>query len=59
MKIITAKFIGKDGSLGYKNGSNYQIQILPHSNAIMRSDGSGKCVYSSIYSFFKNWELIF
>lgn len=51
--IVTATFIGKDGSLGYKNGATYRLQII--GNTIMRGDDTGKCPYGSIAAFLKNW----
>jgi len=53
MKIY-AKFIGTN-SLGYVNGQSYKILIS--GMMICRGDGTGKCIYSSIESFLKNWEL--
>lgn len=53
------RFIGKDGSLGYRTGQIYRLIERPYKNypiAISQPDGSGLCPYSSLESFNKNWE---
>ena len=55
---ITATFTGKN-SLGYENGKSYELRIEKNKGmAIERIDGSGKCPYESLSSFFKNWNNI-
>ena len=59
--IITARFKGQDGSLGYKNGKNYKLR-LTHDNGdeISIQDTSknpaGNCRYSNMLTFMQNWE---
>lgn len=58
---VLATFIGSD-SLGYVNGEMYLIEITQHTKygniTIQRKGGVGVCEYSSIISFFKNWDNI-
>lgn len=66
MKRIRAKFIGKDGSLGYIHGKFYSIIVtLPsHSSGIhihrfnSLPMGDGECVYNNIIAFLDNWDAI-
>lgn len=53
MKRFKARFIGEDGSLGYKNGEIYNLQMI--GMIIQRTDGKGTCTYESLSSFLKNW----
>lgn len=54
--IISAKFIGKDKSLGYIKNKTYELRIYKNSNMIRReSDRAGLCVYNSLSSFLENW----
>ncbi|PIZ51596.1 hypothetical protein COY27_03060 [Candidatus Woesearchaeota archaeon CG_4_10_14_0_2_um_filter_33_13] len=59
---ILATFIGSD-SLGYVNGQSYLLEITQHTKyrniAIQRKGGGGTCEYSSIITFFKNWNNIY
>lgn len=48
--VITARFVGKDGSLGYKHGQIYQLVI--EGNRIIRPI---PCPYESIEAFLNNW----
>lgn len=59
---IKAKFKGANGSLGYKNGSNYklrftvsdgQITITPYNDL----DTCSICRYDSLRSFLNNWQV--
>lgn len=57
------KYIGENGSMGYKNGQVYDIEPIPFSPypfAIQTSepDGTEACPYSGFQKFFENWELI-
>lgn len=61
MKRITATFKGKDGSLGYRNGKQYTLTIGSGIdgmiiNDVSRPNNSGRCEYSSLDSFFDNWD---
>jgi hypothetical protein len=56
--IIKAKFTGTN-SLGYETGKEYELKIYDVKGiSVRRNDGSGKCVYESLSSFFKNWTNI-
>jgi hypothetical protein len=50
---ISAKFIGLNGSLGYKTGQTYELYVA--GKYIKRLDNSGACLYDSISSFLINW----
>jgi hypothetical protein len=52
---IKAIFKGENLSLGYITGKPYNL--LLKSSTIKLSDGTGKCEYSSLESFFKNWKI--
>ena len=55
---ITATFTGTT-SLGYENGKEYKLIISELQGvSIKRLDGTGKCPYQSLSSFFKNWNNI-
>lgn len=66
--LIIAKFIGKDGSLGYKRGKFYPLLvsrlgwferlIRPWTLEIQRIDGTGYCPYSTEGTFLKNWLIV-
>lgn len=54
-KKLKAIYIGiYDESLNYIPEQEYTL--LLKSNTIMRPDGTGKFMYGSIESFFKNWK---
>jgi hypothetical protein len=56
--IIKAKFTGTT-SLGYEKGKEYNLKISDIKGiSVRRDDGSGKCIYESLSSFFKNWTNI-
>lgn len=59
--IIQAKFIGEDGSMGYKKNTVYKLSIYStlgtYDFAIKRLDGTGFCPYS-IEGFLANWTNI-
>lgn len=62
------RFLGKDGSLGYRKAKVYTLRIKALSNfsamangyqiEIHRYDGSGFCPYKNIETFFMNWQQI-
>lgn len=65
---IKAKFIGRN-SLGYITNTTYDIYVINSGFHMGGSQGSsitigrandnfGDCVYSSIETFLKNWDLI-
>lgn len=63
MKTITAKFKGEDGSLGFRAGSQYKLDVECNIESIgdvsVQSTGvlnkGQTCVYSSILKFLDNW----
>lgn len=56
---MIAKFIGEDGSMGFKNGKKYDIQSKCWNNTIVVKTTNDRlsCPYGSIESFLKNWEI--
>lgn len=65
MRTITAKFVGEDGSLDFKNGSKYKLTVHINTHTkeiIVKSIGilniGAICVYTNIYRFFDNWSEI-
>lgn len=53
------KFIGKDGSLGYKFGAIYDIKIETIGDYIyVLSEGHLRCPYSSLEKLLENWQEI-
>jgi len=61
MKII-AKFIGRDGSLGYRKHRYYYLNLNTNENkiCIMKKDEleNKTCEYSSFIKFLENWTNI-
>ena len=58
MKIF-AKFTGEDGSLGYKNGTEYELVVSRGDEIeIHRGNNAGICIYESLIAFFINWNNI-
>lgn len=65
---IAAVFQGSDGSLGYRRGTlyhlNLQQEVKVHGYSIntifsiSRKDGKGYCEYGSIHSFLDNWSVM-
>lgn len=65
--IITARFIGRDKSMGFLNGEVYIIKTwLDYRNRLFRKpklflfvSGDGNmCAYSSLETMLNNWELV-
>lgn len=56
---IKAKFIGEDGSLGYKKGKVYELNFTTFLNTttvrISINHIQGICDYSSFEKFLENW----
>ena len=53
------KFIGKDGSMGFRYGQVYDVvvSIIDSKNISLRCDElKVRCPYSSIHAFLKNWK---
>jgi hypothetical protein len=57
MILIKAVFVGEN-SLGYIKGRTYILQLKKNGMEVKRVDGSGECVYGSIFSFLNNWDKI-
>ena len=58
-KIIEAKFIGTNHSLGYIKNEVYQLRLYENSNMIrVHETGNGVCVYKSLSKFLDNWDNI-
>lgn len=64
MKLIKAIFNGKNESCGYDTGKEYTLMVFQNihtiriENKYASSRGDGYCEYSSIISFFENWDNI-
>lgn len=56
---ITAKFIGRNMSLGYVKNKTYTLKLNNYGGmSISLLDGGAKCTYTSISAFLKNWSNI-
>lgn len=58
---ITAKFIGADGSMGFKNGQIYDLWMMkkPKVIYISRQDMNATAIpYGSMKAVKKNWEML-
>lgn len=58
---MIARFIGEDGSMGYRKGQEYELRLVSPGTigvlAVQRtSDGGGLCPYGSEGAFLRNWE---
>lgn len=58
---IKAKFKGRDGSVGYRNGVNYRIIFAADSQGIRLYDSArpkdSVVMYSSLGAFLNNWQI--
>lgn len=53
--IIQARFVGQDGSLGYRHGSTYRLNVWL--NSVRDIEGVGlECPYSNAEAFLRNWS---
>lgn len=50
---VRARFIGTDGSLGYRNGEVYDLTMK--GNRIVLPT---PCPYSSVEAFLRNWQVV-
>lgn len=67
-KIINARYMGEDGSLGYRTEERYNLRVtalrFPCLNykgtqiVVERLDGTGTCPYHTILDFLNNWTQI-
>lgn len=55
------KFLGEDGSLGFRTGRVYKLEVETGYKRLRvtyySAAGNVYCVYQSWNSFFKNWSL--
>lgn len=60
VRIVLAEFIGTNGSMGFKKGKIYNINIKEQLNVIVLRTMDGKlwCPYSSMEAFYKNWKIL-
>ncbi len=61
--MILAKFIGRDGSCGFKYGKTYYLKEPDISKQdwkimIQNTDGAEWCSYSNVEAFLNNWEVV-
>ena len=52
------RFIGKDGSMGLKQGKAYSVAIKNSTSYIYVIWDGGSCPYSSPQALSKNWEAV-
>lgn len=55
--LYEGKYIGADGSLGYKKDTVYIFRMWTDLETIIisRTDNTGMCPYNTIHTFFANW----
>lgn len=63
IELIQARFIGLDGSIGYRYGQTYSliVETSPHGPEVvikMSDSGSGRCPYDNALAFLRNWDNI-
>lgn len=59
--VVIAKFIGKDGSMGYRNGEVYNLKTYMHENMMwVKALGTRLPHVPYIYleSLLENWEIL-
>ena len=61
--MIIAKFIGKDGSKGFKKNKNYLFEVSDTYKSewkiiIQNTNGAEWCPYNSLEAFLKNWKVL-
>lgn len=56
---MLARFIGKNDSMGFKNGQIYKLKSKCVNNKIIVKTANDKlfCPYESIETFLRNWEI--
>ena len=60
VKEITAVFIGKDGSMGFKNGQEYKLWFFEKNNKhyiSRRSENATAIPYDTMTALKKNWKI--
>lgn len=57
---FSGKFIGKNGSMGFRKGQIYQLKSVVRDSCIVLQDtnSSLSCPYSGLEAVFNNWELM-
>ena len=50
------KFIGKDGSMGLKKGTVYEIKTFIRHNLLWATWNDNSCPYKNVETFLVNWE---
>lgn len=56
IKMLKGKFIGKDGSMGFKYGKKYKLYIRCNNNWIYVSTTDGLyCPYLNLEKLLENW----
>lgn len=55
---IRATFQGANGSLGYKTGTVYSLNVQELRGFIVvdRGKGAGRCIYTGLRAFMRNWN---
>lgn len=54
---MKVKYIGMDGSMGYKTGETYIVSLKTSGKYILLCcEGHKICPYSSLNALLKNWE---
>lgn len=59
--IYSAEFVGKDGSMGFKNGEVYHIRIshrIGRRISIKRVSDNVVCDYDTMEAVLENWDRI-
>jgi hypothetical protein len=56
--LIKAKFIGADGSMGFRNGKSYWVSVKEKNGMIWVKTFFGcPCPYAGIKSLQRNWDI--
>lgn len=71
---IKAKFKGRDGSVGYRNGETYKLEfktvdddnrqgcdhliLISRINEVNRAIGTNLVVYDTMRGFLNNWQIL-
>lgn len=57
--IISATFIGTDGSLGYRRGQRYRLVVnedTTRAGRVLEIVSPVKCPYANLSAFLRNWQ---